>query len=69
MFRALQDVIPDLHVVNVMIGESNEMDTLNSVLMTANNQVEYVCRVIQNDPMLANGYNGVGISQGKPETI
>lgn len=62
--RALKEAIPDLYVVNVMIGADNDADKLNSVMMTANNQVEYVCRMIQSDPALANGYNGVGVSQG-----
>jgi len=62
--RALQDVIPDLYVYNVMIGGSNDMDKLNSILMTAINQIDYVCRQIQADPRLADGYNGVGVSQG-----
>jgi len=62
--RALKEVIPDLYVYNVMIGPNNEMDKINSILISAINQIDYVCRVIQADPLLADGYNGVGVSQG-----
>ena len=40
------------------------MDTANSILMRANDQVAFACDVIANDPLLKDGYNALGISQG-----
>merc|ERR1712241_2689 len=60
----VQDSIPDVYTVSVMIGEDLEMDTANSILMKATDQVSYVCDVIASNPNLSEGYNGLGISQG-----
>jgi len=59
-----REEIPDLYAVKVQIGDDLAMDEANSILMRANDQVSYVCDLIANDPRLANGYNGIGISQG-----
>jgi len=60
----IQESIPDLYSVSVMIGDNLDMDTANSVLMKADDQISYVCNLIQNDARLAGGYNAIGISQG-----
>ena len=60
----VKESIPDVYTVSVMIGDDLEMDTANSILMSANDQVSYVCNIIGNDPNLADGYNALGISQG-----
>merc|ERR1711892_794835 len=62
--RVVADNIPDTYTLSVMIGEDLAMDTANSILMTASDQISYVCDVIGNDPNLAEGYNALGISQG-----
>merc|ERR1711990_1400559 len=59
-----REEIPDLYAVKVQIGDDLAMDEANSILMRANDQVSFVCDLIANDPLLANGYNGIGISQG-----
>jgi hypothetical protein len=71
--------IPDLYSVKVMIGPDLAMDEANSLMMPANDQVlttdnvcwtkklsqiDHVCSTIASDPRLADGYNGLGISQG-----
>ena len=62
--QVVQDNIPGVYTVSVMIGETLEMDTANSILMSASDQVMYVCNLIRRDPNLAEGYNALGISQG-----
>ena len=62
--RAVTATIPGTYTVSVQIGHSLEMDTANSILMSANDQVSYVCNMIARDPNLAGGYNALGISQG-----
>merc|ERR1712223_1393306 len=65
--NAAREEIPDVYAVKVQIGEDLAMDEANSILMRANDQVAYVCDVIANDPLLAGGYNGLGISLGAYE--
>ena len=62
--RVVADNIPDTYTLSVMIGEDLAMDTANSILMTASDQISYVCDVIGNYPNLAEGYNALGIFQG-----
>merc|ERR1719500_2225977 len=56
--------LPDVHILNVAIGPDPEMDHANSVLMRCVDQIDLVCQQILNDPLMADGYNAVGISQG-----
>merc|ERR1712215_329056 len=62
--NVVKEAAPDTYTLSVMIGDDLEMDTANSVLMRANDQVSYVCDLISGDPNLADGYNALGISQG-----
>lgn len=39
-------------------------DFENAYIKNANDQVDFVCQLIKNDTKLANGYHGLGISQG-----
>ena len=39
-------------------------DFENAYIKNANDQVEFVCDLIKNDPKLALGYHGLGVSQG-----
>ena len=56
--------LPDVHVLNVAVGPDPEMDHANSVLMRCVDQIDLVCQQLLNDPLMADGYNAVGISQG-----
>ena len=49
-----------------MIGSTPDEDFDNGIWngMPPTEQVEFACDSIKNDPKLANGYNGIGISQG-----
>jgi len=62
--RILEDEIPGTYVYNVQIGADCAQDQWNSIIMTAINQIDHVCNHIKSDPKLANGYNGIGLSQG-----
>lgn len=64
MIDEIKKTIPDVHVLNVMIGEDMTEDEYNSILMHSNDQVALVCDMIKNDPKLASGYNGIAYSQG-----
>lgn len=39
-------------------------DTRNGYFMNVNKQVQTVCSQVAADPMLADGYNAIGFSQG-----
>merc|ERR1711936_1244 len=56
--------IPDVHVLNVAVGPDLAMDHANSILMRCVDQIDLVCQQLLNDPLMADGYNAVGISQG-----
>ena len=64
--------MPDVHVFNVAIGEPEVIDGINGVLMTCMDQVggphllqiAWVCDKLLADPLMADGYNAIGISQG-----
>ena len=56
--------LPDVHILNVAVGPDPEMDHANSVLMRCVDQIDLVCQQLLNDPLMADGYNAVGISQG-----
>merc|ERR1711970_1518338 len=56
--------LPDVHVLNVAVGPDPDMDHANSVLMRCVDQIDMICQQLLDDPLMAEGYNAVGISQG-----
>ena len=58
------EFLKGVYVRSLMVGESPNEDTLNGFFMPVSKQIEMVCRKIREDPMLRNGYNGMGFSQG-----
>ena len=40
------------------------MDKANTVFMRCTDQIDLVCQQLLADPLMADGYNAVGISQG-----
>ena len=52
---------PGIHVTNVEIGNGEKLDSL---LINMNRQVEMFAAAVRADPMLANGFDMVGHSQG-----
>lgn len=54
----------DTYARCVPTGDTAIGDTLNSFLMTMDNNVDEFAERVKNDPELANGFNAFGISQG-----
>lgn len=52
------------YVISLQIGQSVIDDTINGFLKPVNKQVEMVCQQLAEDPLLQNGYHGLGFSQG-----
>ncbi|KAK4878746.1 hypothetical protein RN001_011252 [Aquatica leii] len=53
-----------MYVKLLEIGNGVFEDFVNSVVMHPNKQIEIACASLQADPILRNGYIGVGFSQG-----
>jgi len=64
MISTIKQSLPDVHVFNVAIGEPEVIDGINGVLMTCMDQIAWVCDKLLADPLMADGYNAIGISQG-----
>lgn len=64
MIETIRSSIPDVHILNVAVGDTPEMDHANTVIMQCNKQIDLVCSMIQEDPLMSEGFNAVGISQG-----
>ena len=62
--KILEENIPGIYVKSIKIGSNENEDLINSYLMDVNRQIEIVCRMLRNDHRLANGFNGLGFSQG-----
>ncbi|XP_013190611.2 palmitoyl-protein thioesterase 1 [Amyelois transitella] len=60
----LEKAIPGVYVVSIKIGNTTLDDLRNSYFMSANAQVEYVCKMLGEDPKLKNGFNAIGFAQG-----
>ncbi|KAK4876695.1 hypothetical protein RN001_009201 [Aquatica leii] len=60
----LEKELPGVHVHSLMIGNSSFEDRVNSFIMHPDKQIQFACNLIQSDPLLANGYNSIGFSQG-----
>lgn len=64
LVKLLKEALSGVHVVSLMIGNTTEEDRLNGFFMNPNDQIEIACNIISSDPLLADGYNAIGISQG-----
>lgn len=53
-----------VYVKSLMIGDSAMADTNNGFFMNVNSQVNLACKLIQEDPLLKEGFNAIGFSQG-----
>jgi len=62
--KVIEQQIPGVHVLSLMIGKNVVEDTENGYFMNVNKQVEMACQLIASDPKLAQGYNAIGFSQG-----
>jgi len=62
--RVIEDQLPGIYVHSLMIGNNVIEDELNGFLMNVNKQIIFAKNEIEKDPMLADGFNAVGFSQG-----
>ncbi|KAF2904694.1 hypothetical protein ILUMI_01476 [Ignelater luminosus] len=62
--KHIKEALPGVYVSQLKIGRTHLDDFINSVKMHPDKQIEIVCEMIKNDPLLANGYNAIGWSQG-----
>ncbi|KAF5294925.1 hypothetical protein FQR65_LT10637 [Abscondita terminalis] len=60
----LNETMPNVHILSIKIGSSVIDDVENSYLMHPDKQLEIACEAVRSDPLLADGYNAVGFSQG-----
>lgn len=60
----LQAHLPGVHIRSLKLGDTLEEDFLRSFFGNVNDQVDQVCRMLKEDPNLANGFNAIGLSQG-----
>ncbi|KAF2887863.1 hypothetical protein ILUMI_18310 [Ignelater luminosus] len=60
----IRKTLPGVYVLQLKIGITQLDDFVNSIVMHPDKQIEIACNIIQKDPLLANGYNAIGWSQG-----
>jgi len=64
LISTIKSSMPGVHVVNLVMGETRQKERDHSIYMGMEEQVEWACRLVRADPMLAGGYTGIGYSQG-----
>ncbi|XP_034016348.1 palmitoyl-protein thioesterase 1 [Thalassophryne amazonica] len=62
--KMIEEEIPGIYVLSLMIGNNIIEDTENGFFMEVNEQVSVVCTQLAQDPRLKTGYNAMGFSQG-----
>lgn len=62
--KLLREALPGIYVLQLQIGETQLDDFINSYIMHPDKQIEIVCKMIKEDPLLVGGYNAIGWSQG-----
>ncbi|KAJ9575901.1 hypothetical protein L9F63_007213 [Diploptera punctata] len=60
----IEDNVAGIYVKSLKIGSSIAKDIENGFFLNANTQVEEVCKQLNDDEQLENGYNAIGFSQG-----
>jgi len=60
----LEAELPDVYVHSLMIGNNMLADTENGFFKDTNKQIDIACEYIAQDPLLQDGYNAIGFSQG-----
>lgn len=60
----INEQLPGIHIVSVKIGDTAEQDQNASFFDQISRQVDLVCETLAQDPLLVNGFNAMGFSQG-----
>ena len=62
--KQIEGAVEGIYVSSLEIGGNIVQDELSGFFVNSNTQVEEVCKTVQGDPKLANGFNVMGFSQG-----
>ncbi|OLY81562.1 Palmitoyl-protein thioesterase 1 [Smittium mucronatum] len=62
--KNIKSVIPNAYVYSVKVGITPAGDRINGYFGNSKIQVDLICQQLKSNPALANGYNGLGFSQG-----
>eukprot|EP01135_Chromosphaera_perkinsii_P002162 Nk52_evm96s217 gene=Nk52_evmTU96s217 len=63
--KFIEENLPGVYIVSLMIGENPEKDSKNSFFMPVNDQIDAVCKQLEDDPKLKDTeINVIGFSQG-----
>uniref|UniRef100_A0AAQ6A5K4 Palmitoyl-protein thioesterase 1 n=1 Tax=Amphiprion ocellaris TaxID=80972 RepID=A0AAQ6A5K4_AMPOC len=62
--KMMEEEIPGIYVLSLMIGKNVVQDTENGFFMDVNQQVSLVCSQLAQDARLKGGFNAMGFSQG-----
>lgn len=60
----LNSSLPGVHILSIRIGSNVIEDVENGYFMHPDEQINLACEMIASDPLLANGFNAIGFSQG-----
>ncbi|KAK7205606.1 Alpha/Beta hydrolase protein [Myxozyma melibiosi] len=60
----IKDMYPGIFVHSVYLDEDPEKDSKASLFGSLNEQIQFVCDQLASIPELANGFDGLGFSQG-----
>ncbi|KAJ3661455.1 hypothetical protein Zmor_005850 [Zophobas morio] len=60
----LEEALPGIHVVSLRIGDSEVTDVENGYFLHPDKQIKMACDLVNSDPLLADGFNALGFSQG-----
>ncbi|KAL7647922.1 UNVERIFIED_CONTAM: hypothetical protein RMT77_001532 [Armadillidium vulgare] len=62
--KLIENRLPGIYVYSIQIGDSFLQDTEHGYIGSVNAQIQEACDKIAQDPLLQNGFNAVGFSQG-----
>ncbi|RZC35760.1 palmitoyl-protein thioesterase 1, partial [Asbolus verrucosus] len=62
--KKLNETLPGVHILSLRIGDSEVTDVENGYFLHPDKQIQMACDIIKNDPLLADGFNAIGFSQG-----
>lgn len=62
--KSLNESLPGVYVHSLRIGNNVIEDVTNGYFMHPDKQIEMACDLVKKDPLLQNGFNAIGFSQG-----
>lgn len=55
-----REITPAPYIHSIRIGSNIEEDTANGFFMNANHQIDYACKLLNDDKNLTQGYHAIG---------